>query len=105
VSLVAVSACARTELGTPVPLRLTVDGRGNVKDLVLPRPAVPSALKLYDPTTSDKISTVRSRIQGRRTQEFLVLPQQTGTFEIPALELAYFDPELARYDRSRTPPL
>ena len=95
----------RTELGAPVTLRLTVEGRGNVKDLVLPRPAVPPALKLFDPTTSDKTSTVRSRIQGRRTQEFLVLPQQTGTFEIPALELAYFDPDTGRYERSRTSPL
>jgi hypothetical protein len=96
---------SRTELGTPVTLRLTVDGRGNVKDLVLPRPVVPPSLKLYDPTTTDKTSTVRSRIQGRRTQEFLVLPQQTGTFEIPAMELAYFDPESGRYERSRTTPL
>jgi len=95
----------RTELGAPVTLRLTVEGRGNVKDLVLPRPAVPPALKLFDPTTSDKTSTVRSRIQGRRTQEFLVLPQQTGTFEIPAMELAYFDPDTGRYERSRTAPL
>jgi len=95
----------RTELGAPVTLRLTVEGRGNVKDLVLPRPAVPPALKLYDPTTSDKTSTVRSRIQGRRTQEFLVLPQQTGTFEIPAMELVYFDPDTGRYERSRTAPL
>ncbi|HZX41364.1 MAG TPA: BatD family protein, partial [Myxococcaceae bacterium] len=33
----------RTELGTPVTLRVTVEGRGNVKDLVLPRPVVPPA--------------------------------------------------------------
>jgi len=95
----------RTELGTPVTLRVTVEGRGNVKDLVLPRPVVPPALKLYEPTSTDKTSTLRGRIQGRRAQEFLVLPQQTGTFEIPALELAYFDPETQRYERSRTTPL
>jgi oxygen tolerance protein BatD len=96
---------SKTELGAPVTLRVTADGRGNVKDLVLPRPALPAALKLYEPTTNDKTSTVRGRIQGRRTQEFLVLPQQTGTFEIPAMELAYFDPETGRYERSRTSPL
>ncbi|HUM12709.1 MAG TPA: BatD family protein [Myxococcaceae bacterium] len=104
-ALTAELTSGRTELGTPVTLRLTVEGRGNVKDLVLPRPVLPPALKLYEPTSSDKTSTVRGRIQGRRTQEFLVLPQQTGTFEIPALELAYFDPETQRYERSRTGPL
>ncbi|MGZ6076878.1 MAG: BatD family protein, partial [Myxococcaceae bacterium] len=95
----------RTELGSPVTLRISADGRGNVKDLALPRPALPAALKLYDPSTADKTSTARGRIQGRRTQEFLVLPQQTGTFEIPALELVYFDPETGRYERSRTAPM
>ena len=95
----------RTELGSPVTLRISADGRGNVKDLVLPRPALPAALKLYDPSSADKTSTVRGRIQGRRTQEFLVLPQQTGTFELPALELVYFDPETGRYERSRTAPM
>src|SRR5215472_16202256 len=95
----------RTELGSPVTLRVSVDGRGNVKDLVLPRPVVPPSLKLYEPATTDKTTTVRGRIQGRRTQEFLVLPQQTGTFEVPALELVYFDPETQRYERSRTAPL
>jgi BatD DUF11 like domain len=95
----------RTELGTPVTLRVTVEGRGNVKDLVLPKPVAPTSLKLYDPTTTDKTSTVRARIQGRRTQEFVVLPQQTGTFEIGAMELAYFDPETGRYEKARTAPL
>ncbi len=104
-ALTAELTSGRTELGAPVTLRISVEGRGNVKDLVLPRPVVLPALKLYEPTTSDKTSTVRGRIQGRRTQEFLVLPQQTGTFEIPALELAYFDPETQRYERGRTAPL
>ena len=101
-SLTTELTSSKTELGAPVTLRVTVDGRGNVKDLVLPRPVLPAALKLYEPTTNDKTSTVRGRIQGRRTQEFLVLPQQTGTFEIPAMELAYFDPDTGRYEKSRT---
>jgi len=104
-ALTAELTSAKTELGTPVTLRLSVEGRGNVKDLVLPKPAAPQSIKLYDPTTTDKTSTVRGRIQGKRTQEFVLLPQQTGNFEIPSMELAYFDPETQRYERSRTAPM
>jgi hypothetical protein len=93
---------ARAELGTPVTRRVMVDGRGNVKDLVVPRPALPAALKLYDPSTSDKVNTARGRVQGRRTQEYLVLAQQTGTFEIPSLDLVYFDPDSRRYEHARS---
>ena len=92
----------RVELGTPVTLRVTVDGRGNVKDLVVPRPALPPALRLYDPSTVDKVSVSRGRVQGRRAQEYLVLAQQTGTFEIPSLDLPYFDPETKRYEHARS---
>jgi hypothetical protein len=98
-------SAGRVELGTPVTLRVTLDGRGNIKDLVLPRPTLPAALKLYDPTTTDKTSSVRGRIQGRRVQEYLVLAQRTGTFELPSIDLAYFDPETRRYEHARTEPL
>ena len=104
-TLAAELTSARAELGTPVTLRVTVDGRGNVKDLVVPRPALPAALKLYDPSTTDKVTTLRGRVQGRRVQEYLVLAQQTGTFEIPSLDLPYFDPESKRYEHARTDPI
>ena len=93
----------RTELGTPVTLRLTVEGRGKREG---PRPAPSgaaaprSSCTTRPPPTRPRRCALASR--GGETQEFLVLPQQTGTFEIPAMELAYFDPESGRYERSRT---
>jgi hypothetical protein len=63
------------------------------------------ALKLYEPTQDDRISVVRGRLQGKRTQEYLLVAQQTGTFQIPSIAFAYFDPEARRYETVRTPPL
>jgi hypothetical protein len=45
------------------------------------------------------------RVQGRRTQEYLVMPQRTGTFSLPALEFPYFNPKTGRYEVSRTEPV
>jgi hypothetical protein len=94
-----------TELGSPVTLRVVLEGQGNMKQLVLPRATAPSALKLYEPTSQERISAGREHVQGKRSQEYLVMAQQTGTFQIPPLSFSYFDPETRRYETVRTQPL
>lgn len=90
------------ELGSPVTVKVILEGRGNLKNVTPPRLSGPRGVKIYDPTVSDKMTVSRSRIGGKRVHEYLVLPQQTGTFTLPGLEFPYFDPEAGRYDVSRT---
>jgi BatD DUF11 like domain len=98
-------SAASAELGSPVTLRVVLQGQGNMKEVVLPRAVAPAALKLYEPTSQERISAVHERIEGKRSQEYLVMAQQTGTFEIPPLSFSYFDPESHRYETVRTQPL
>ncbi len=93
------------ELGQPVTVTVVLEGSGNVKNVTPPRLAAPSAFKVYDPKTTDKLTPGKWRIQGRRAQEYLVMPQRTGTFTLPALEFPYFDPKEGRYTVSRTEPV
>ncbi|MFL5351244.1 BatD family protein [Archangium sp.] len=95
----------KVELGQPVTVRVILDGSGNVKNVTPPRLEAPAALKVYDPTTTDKVVPNKWRIQGRRVQEYLVMPQRTGSFTLPALEFPYFDPKVGRYEVSRTEPV
>jgi hypothetical protein len=93
------------ELGQPVTVKVILDGSGNVKNVTPPRLEAPGALKVYDPKTTDKVTPNRFRIQGSRVQEYLVMPQRTGTFTLPALEFPYFDPKTGSYEVSRTEPV
>jgi hypothetical protein len=104
-SLSAELSSATTELGSPVTLRVVLEGQGNLRAVALPRATGPSALKLYEPTSQDRVSAVNGRIQGKRTQEYLVMAQQTGTFQVPSLSFTYFDPESRRYETVHTQPL
>ena len=96
---------AQVELGQPVTVKLTVEGRGNLRSLAVPPLQVPQGLRAFDPTVTDKALSSRGRLGGRRTLEYLVMPQQTGTFVLPPVELPFFDPENERYDVSRTEPV
>ncbi|HVG57224.1 MAG TPA: BatD family protein [Hyalangium sp.] len=93
------------ELGQPITVRVILEGTGNVKNVTPPKLTVPSALKVYDPTTTDKLTPNKNKIQGRRVMEYLVMAQRTGTFTLPALEFPYFDPRRRAYDVSRTDPV
>ena len=93
------------ELGQPITVKVILDGTGNVKNVSPPKLTAPAALKVYDPTTTDKVTPNKNKIQGRRMMEYLVMPQRTGTFTLPALEFPYFDPRRREYDVTRTDPV
>ncbi|MBU8899277.1 protein BatD [Corallococcus sp. H22C18031201] len=95
----------RVELGQPVTVKVVLEGTGNVKNITPPKLTGPASLKVYDPTTTDKLTPSRNRIQGRRVVEYLVMPQRTGAFTLPALEFPYFDPSTRRYEVARTEPV
>ncbi|HEY8209194.1 MAG TPA: BatD family protein, partial [Myxococcaceae bacterium] len=96
---------AQVELGQPVTMKLVVEGRGNLRALAVPPLQVPQGLRAFDPTITDKTPSQKGRLGGRRTLEYLVMPQQTGTFTIPAVEMPFFDPENERYDTARADPI
>jgi len=95
----------QVELGQPVTVKVTLDGEGNLRNVALPQLSGPPALRVFDPTTTDKPRVQRGRIGGSKTQEYLVMAQQTGEFVLPGLEFHYFDPETGRYEVSRTDPI
>jgi len=95
----------RVELGQPITVKVILDGTGNVKNVTPPKLTAPAPLKVYDPTTTDKLTPNKNKIQGRRMMEYLVMPQRTGTFTLPALEFPYFDPRRREYDVTRTDPV
>ncbi|RKG83892.1 BatD family protein [Corallococcus terminator] len=92
----------RVELGQPITVKVILDGVGNVKNVTPPKLTGPAALKIYEPTTTDRLTPNRNRIQGRRVVEYLVMPQRTGTFTLPALQFPFFDPSRRQYEVART---
>ena len=78
-------------VGTPIQLRVILEGHGNLKSAQVPKLSGPAALKIYEPTTTDKLAIVHGTLGGKRVQEYVVLPQQTGAFTLKIYEAAYKD--------------
>ncbi len=99
------SSAPEVELGTPVTVKVSLEGTGNFKNVELPRIKAPPNVRVYDPTATDKPMVKAGRFGGRRTQEYLVSPQSTGAFTLPGLRFDYFDPSAGQYKLAETEPI
>jgi hypothetical protein len=89
----------------PVTLTVTISGRGNISKV--PAVELPELqdFRVYESGTSTNTSNQTGVITGRKTLEYVLVPQAEGRRTIPALEFAFFDPESASYRVVRTDPM
>ena len=90
-------------IGEPVTVTLTVSGEGNIE--TLPGPAWPDVAgwRGFDGDTDHAIRVVNGKLQGRKTFKRALLPDFAGSYELPAIEYAYFDPDTEEYVTRSTP--
>lgn len=84
-------------------LSISLSGKGNIKMIEKPQINFPANLEVYDPKVADNTSNTAAGMSGSRTFEYLMIPRTGGTFDIPEIEIAYFDPASSRYHILKTP--
>ena len=81
----------------PISLKVSISGNGNLKLIDPPKVKLPPDFELYDPKVSNNVSANANGQSGSKTVEYLMIPRHAGTFEIPAIPFAYFDPKSKSY--------
>jgi hypothetical protein len=88
--------------GDPVTLRIQISGRGSLDALAMPEQAGWDDFKVYPPTS--KVSaTDQLGIEGSKTFEEIVTPQNSDIKALPPISFSFFDPEQKAY-RTLTQP-
>ena len=76
----------------PLELTLTVQGKGNLDLLTMPKPVAPQALELYDPEKIDRVTkNMLSGMEGSKSEKYVIVPQYKGTYTIQPVSFSYFD--------------
>lgn len=83
--------------GEQLDLKVEVTGKGNLNLLTMPTPTAHSALEMYDPTTTDKITSGVNGMQGSRVNNYIIIPQYKGDYAIDPMEFSYFDLNTKKY--------
>lgn len=92
----------RVSIGDAAMLYIEVEGQGNVK--ALPEPMLPfiEHIDVLSPAQESRVEVRDDRVGGVKRFRWVVVPEQAGTFVIPPIEYAYFDPAERRYQVLRT---
>lgn len=88
--------------GKAIVLTLSLTGKGNIKSAKLPELGALPGFRVFAPTVSDHVTVDATGISGEKKADILLMPEMGGRLEIPAFELAVFNPELERYERLTT---
>lgn len=90
------SSLSSTEakLNDAITLTVTLKGTGNLNLAGEPVINFPQGIEKYDPKVTVRSSGTSS---GSKTWEYLLIPRNSGTFEIPPVSYTVFDPQQEQY--------
>lgn len=91
-------------VGDPITIRVQINGHGALDSFSLPDQLAWKEFKTYPPTAKTE-TTGDYGLDGTKTFEQVVVPQNTEIKELPPFEFSYFDPERRAYQTLRQPAL
>jgi hypothetical protein len=89
-------------LGEAATLRFSVEGTGNLKWVDRAPDVKVDGARVYPPETKSELKAGADGLTGTKTWEFVVVPQTSGTLEVPALAFSFFDPATGRVAKAET---
>jgi hypothetical protein len=90
--------------GDPITVRVRIEGRGALDSVNLPDFSGWNGFKAYPPTAKTEFSDQQG-LDGVKTFEQIVTPQNPEVRELPAFAFSYFDPEQKAYQTVSQPAL
>jgi hypothetical protein len=91
------------ETGNPITLKVQISGEGNLKSIDPPAWELSNDFEVYDPKIDQRISTSGGRVRGQKSFDYLIIPQNPGTFTLPVMEFASFNPQTEQYQLKKSP--
>ncbi len=92
-------SATKAEVNEAITLTLTLKGSGNLNLAGEPVINFPQGIEKYDPGVTVKSSGTAT---GSKSFEYLLIPRNRGTFDIPPVSYTVFDPEKEKYVTLRT---
>ena len=84
-------------VGESIEIETKITGIGNIPLITKPEYELPDGLEIYEPQENASINRRNSRISGSKSFTDVIIARTPGTYTIPAVNLAYFNPSRNQY--------
>lgn len=100
--LQATLAPADLEVGEAATLIVTLNGEGHLSGV--PAPVIPEipGIEVFPPQQSGEETLRGRKVVGTRTWSFVLVPEKPGEWELPPIEMPYFQPRRGRFEVAAT---
>jgi hypothetical protein len=79
-----------------INLKITINGKGNIKLIEPLKLNLPESFEIYDPKVNENIKTTGG-VSGSITYNYLIIPREKGEFILNNLNFNYFDADKKQY--------
>jgi len=84
--------------GDIVKLKVFLEGVGNLHNVITPKLELPKGITMYgDPSVDENYTFTANGAEGKISYEYTLQINHEGSFDIPDLKVAFFDPKLEKY--------
>jgi hypothetical protein len=95
-TMTATAGPTNVAVGDPITVHIQISGRGALDSLMLPDQPEWQNFKVYPPTTKVKTSD-QLGLEGTKTFEEIVSPENTDVHQLPQFSFSFFDPDDGNY--------
>lgn len=93
----------QTQEGEPIMLSVEISGNGNFDRINGPTIPETADWRSYEPESNFQPRIADSALLGTKRFDYVMIPNQAGTLEIPEIRFAFFEPEAQRYTQLSSP--
>ncbi len=84
-------------------LIVTISGSGNLQLLTAPEVTWPAGIEPFEPEEKEELEQMTVPVSGKKIFTFSFAVDSPGNYQVPAIDLSYFDPALAAYKEINIP--
>jgi uncharacterized protein (DUF58 family) len=78
--------------GDPIAVKVTIEGVGNLQSIAEPVRPNDTQFRFYDPKISFEADGQGRAYGGKKTFEYVMIPEKAGAVTLPPFQLVFFDP-------------
>ncbi|MFH1380257.1 MAG: BatD family protein, partial [bacterium] len=93
------------KVGEPITLSVTISGKGNIKSITEPVFGDIHGFRAYDTVSSLNSEVKDYAITGSKVFQTVLVPEISGTLELPSLSFSFFDPASKTYKTVQPNPI